>query len=184
MSDTSEAEGEAPRVRILCAPPSTTSLHQPTPPFATLLIHAHNHPSPPRPARNPAAHQTGRHDQGADQRGHTRRKARGGPHKHHKSPKPRTQHTFTHPHTNPAPQPYSTKSFGHHVVTNTGPSPWVVAAQLHNTIHVALMIPLTPPQLKSLPHSKWQEVIWPRSQQSPVAALWDAIYKPATETNT
>ena len=25
MSDTSEAEGEAPRVRILCAPPSTTS---------------------------------------------------------------------------------------------------------------------------------------------------------------
>jgi len=71
-----------------------------------------------------------------------------------------------------------------HVVTNTGPSPWVVAAQLHNTIHVALMIPLTPPQLKSLPHSKWQEVIWPRSKQSPVAALWDAIYKPATETNT
>ena len=76
MSDTSEAEGEAPRVRILCAPPSTTSLHQPTPPFATLLIHAHNHPSPPRPARNPAAHQTGRHDQGADQRGHTRVRTR------------------------------------------------------------------------------------------------------------
>ena len=63
MSDTSEAEGEAPRVRILCAPPSTTSLHQPTPQFATLLIPTHNHPSPPRPARNPAAHQTGRHDQ-------------------------------------------------------------------------------------------------------------------------
>ena len=41
MSDTSEAEGEAPRVRILCAPPfSTTSLHQPTPQFATLLIRA------------------------------------------------------------------------------------------------------------------------------------------------
>ena len=77
MSDTSEAEDEAPRVRILCAPPSTTSLHQPTPPFATLLIHAHNHPSPPRPARNPAAHQTGRHDQGAGQRGHTRVWTRG-----------------------------------------------------------------------------------------------------------
>lgn len=71
-----------------------------------------------------------------------------------------------------------------HVVTNTGPSPWVVAEQLHDTIHVAFMIPLTPPQLKSLPHNKWQEVIWLRSQRSPVAAIWDAIYKPATETNT
>jgi len=28
MSDTSEAEGGAPLVRILCAPPSTTSSHQ------------------------------------------------------------------------------------------------------------------------------------------------------------